>query len=229
MAQLLSALELSTGSAPCFSVIWLHGLGADANDFVPVVPALKLPVQFPTRFIFPNAPHIPVTVNAGYVMPAWYDILEMNILSRKVDLTGIQQSVAQVNQFIQRENERGIPAERIFLAGFSQGGAIAYQTALTYSERLAGVLALSTYIPDKHLIEQQFNSVQCQLPVFVAHGLDDEVVSPALAQQAFAQLKELGVQPVWHHYPMAHEVCMQEVDDIAAWLVARMHTLKSAN
>lgn len=218
----LNVIELETAIQPQFSVIWLHGLGASADDFVPVVKALNLPSIPAIRFIFPNAPQQAVTVNGGYIMPAWYDILEMSALARKVDSAGILRSVKQIEQLIVRENQRGILTSHIFLAGFSQGGAIAYQAALTYSERLAGVIALSTYMAKPAYITQHMQPAQAQLPVFVAHGRADDVVSLALGQQAFATLQTLGCQPQWHDYSMRHEVCMPEIDAIRQWLIEQM-------
>lgn len=218
----LNVIELETAIQPQFSVIWLHGLGASADDFVPVAKALNLPPQHAVRFIFPQAPQQPVTVNGGYIMPAWYDILEMSALARKVDSAGILRSIKQIEQLIVRENQRGVATSDIFLAGFSQGGAIAYQTALAYPERLAGVIALSTYMAEPAKITQHMQPAQAQLPVFVAHGRADDVVSLGLGQQAFATLQMLGCQPQWHDYPMRHEVCMPEIDAIRHWLIEQM-------
>ena len=218
----LNVIELETAIQPQFSVIWLHGLGASADDFVPVAKALNLPPQHAVRFIFPQAPQQPVTVNGGYIMPAWYDILEMSALARKVDSAGILRSIKQIEQLIVRENQRGVATSDIFLAGFSQGGAIAYQTALAYPERLAGVIALSTYMAEPAKITQHMQPAQAQLPVFVGHGRADDVVSLALGQQAFATLQMLGCQPQWHDYPMRHEVCMPEIDAIRQWLIEQM-------
>lgn len=155
-------------------------------------------------------------------MPAWYDILEMSALARKVDSAGILRSIKQIEQLIVRENQRGVATSDIFLAGFSQGGAIAYQTALAYPERLAGVIALSTYMAEPAKITQHMQPAQAQLPVFVAHGRADDVVSLGLGQQAFATLQMLGCQPQWHDYPMRHEVCMPEIDAIRQWLIEQM-------
>ena len=218
----LNVIELETAIQPQFSIIWLHGLGASADDFVPVAKALNLPREPAVRFIFPQAPQQPVTVNGGYIMPAWYDILEMSALARKVDSAGILRSIKQIEQLIVRENQRGVATSDIFLAGFSQGGAIAYQTALAYPERLAGVIALSTYMAEPAKITQHMQSAQAQLAVFVAHGRADDVVSLGLGQQAFATLQMLGCQPQWHDYPMRHEVCMPEIDAIRQWLIEQM-------
>lgn len=218
----LNVIELETAKQPQFSVIWLHGLGASADDFVPVAKALNLPREHAVRFIFPQAPQQPVTVNGGYIMPAWYDILEMSALARKVDSAGILRIIEQIEQLIVLETQRGVATSHIFLAGFSQGGAIAYQTALAYPERLAGVIALSTYMAEPAKITQHMQAAQAQLPVFVAHGRADDVVSLALGQHAFATLQALGCQPQWHDYPMRHEVCMPEIDAIRQWLIEQM-------
>ena len=222
MPQMLETININTASNPTHAIIWLHGLGANAHDFVDIIPLLNLPQSKAIKFIFPNAPQIAVTVNAGYVMPAWYDILEMNALGRKVDHAGIVNSVAQIADLVKQQNGLGIPSNRIFLAGFSQGGAIAYQAALTYSERLAGVIALSTYIPDLAQLEQAFNPVQMQLPVFVAHGLYDDVVVPTLGKQAYNLVTRLGCTAEWHDYPMAHNVCPEQIADIGQWLTEQL-------
>ena len=214
----LEVIEMNTGENPSHAVIWLHGLGANADDFVDIVPLLNLPIDKPVRFIFPNAPQIPVTINGGYVMPAWYDILEMTELGRKLDQIGFDRTIQQINQLILRINGQGISTHNIFLAGFSQGGAVAYQAALTYPERLAGVIALSTYIADIVGLEHQFKPVQQQLPIFVSHGLKDDVVALDLGKQAFALVKQLGCDVVWHDYPMAHNVCAEQINDIGSWL-----------
>ena len=219
---MLETININTASNPTHAIIWLHGLGANAHDFVDIIPLLNLPQSKAIKFIFPNAPQIAVTVNAGYVMPAWYDILEMNALGRKVDHAGIVNSVAQITELVKQQNVLGIPSNRIFLAGFSQGGAIAYQAALKYSERLAGVIALSTYIPDLTQLEQTFNSVQMHLPVFVAHGLYDDVVVPTLGKQAYNLVTRLGCTAEWHDYPMAHNVCPEQIADIGQWLTEQL-------
>ena len=223
----LSVVELETAANPQFSVIWLHGLGASANDFVPIIPELNLSSQFPVRFVFPNAPEIPVTINGGYVMPAWYDILEMSADHRKVDQAGIQRSVEQIRQLIAREQQRGIAASHIFLAGFSQGGAIAYQAALTHAERVAGVMALSTYIPDPQVLQAQFNAVQQQLPVLIAHGQYDGVVPLSMGQSACAVVQQLGCVVSWHEYAMEHQVCLEEIRAIGNWLSLQFQSLKN--
>ena len=210
--------EVETGPAPTATVIWLHGLGADVSDFVPIVPELGLSEDYAVRFIFPDAPYRAVTCNGGYEMRAWYDILSLAPDSRQIDEAGLLESRDMVRALIARENERGIPASRIFLAGFSQGGAVAYLSALTHSKPLAGLLALSTYVPSAQLLRDDFNPASRAIPVFAAHGSVDDVVSIDLGSQALALLQSLGVQPEWHAYEMAHGVCMAEVQDIGDWL-----------
>ena len=222
MPELLPAIEIETTDHPTFSVIWLHGLGADGSDFVPVVPELGLPETPGIRFIFPHAPSLPVTCNGGYLMPAWYDIISLDSDNRHVDAAGILKSRQAICRLIERENQRGIPSHNIFLAGFSQGGAVAYMTALTYPEKLAGLLALSTYIPTPDLLLEEATPVNKQIPIFAAHGIWDDVVSPKLGLAARDLLLEHAYALVWHEYPMQHSVCMEEIQAIGAWLAARI-------
>jgi phospholipase/carboxylesterase len=218
MEELLSVMEMKTSGTPQYSVIWMHGLGADGSDFEPVVPELDLQGCHGIRFIFPNAPHIPVTCNGGYVMSAWYDIIALDSTSRRVDEAGIDRSRQAIRRLIEKENQRGIPCSRIFLAGFSQGGAIAYATALTHPESLAGIVALSTYIPEPKLIETEATSANQAIPIFVAHGSEDEVVSPELGIRARDLLVQRGYPVEWHEYAMPHSVCFEEIQDIGRWL-----------
>ncbi|WP_432470871.1 alpha/beta hydrolase [Amphritea sp. HPY] len=215
--NLLPCVEVEPSQPPVASVIWLHGLGADGSDFEPVVPALQLPPELPVRFVFPNAPQQPVTVNGGYVMPAWYDILEMSI-ERKIDTEGLLASSAQIEALIQREVDRGVPEHRIVLAGFSQGGAVAYHTALCYPRRLAGLLTLSTYIATADRIADQDAAANKSLPILIAHGVADDVVPLSLGQQAVTTLQQLGYQPQWLTYPVDHGLCLEEVEAIGHWL-----------
>ncbi|MCV6611912.1 MAG: alpha/beta hydrolase [Amphritea sp.] len=218
-AELLPCIEIEPNQPACASVIWMHGLGADGSDFEPVVPALELPESLPVRFVFPNAPHQPVTVNGGWVMPAWYDILEMNI-ERKIDVNGLLDSCRQIEALIAREIERGIPAERIVLAGFSQGGAVAYQTALCYPQRLAGLLTLSTYVATADLISADRSAANQDLPVLIAHGEHDDVVPMSLGTQAVNLLESMNYQPQWQTWPIDHSLCLEEVQAIGRWLQA---------
>lgn len=197
------------------SVIWLHGLGADGHDFEPIVPELKLPPEAAIRFIFPHAPAIPVTINSGYVMPAWYDILAMDI-DRKVDTKQLEASAQAVAKLIDRELEKGIPSERIVLAGFSQGGAVAYQTALTYPKPLAGLLAMSTYLATADSI--QVNRANKSLPIEIFHGLQDPVVPESLGKKAQQRLQALGYTPGYFTYAMEHSVSAAEVKDLADFI-----------
>ncbi len=222
MEELLDAIEVETGANPRYSVIWMHGLGADGSDFEPVVPELGLDGGPAVRFIFPHAPQIPVTCNGGYVMPAWYDIISLDSSSRTVDEAGIVKSRLAIRRLIERENQRGVPCARIFVAGFSQGGAVAYTTALTHAEPLAGVIAMSTYIPSAAMIEAEATEANRAVPIFAAHGSDDEVVSPELGLAARDFLGALGYSIEWHDYPMPHSVCLEEIHDIGRWLRARM-------
>ncbi len=221
----ISLIEVETATNPTVAVIWLHGLGADGSDFEPVVPELGLAPAPGVRFVFPNAPHRPVTCNGGYVMPAWYDIISLEPHSRKIDTAGLLDSRNIVRQLIARENGRGIPSQRIFLAGFSQGGAVAYLSGLTHPNALAGIIALSTYIPEARLITDELTEANRRIPLFVGHGTDDDVVSLQLGQQALSVLEQCGLTPDWHTYAMPHSVCMEEVADIGALLSQRIAAL----
>ena len=216
MPEILDAIELETAPKPTTSVIWLHGLGADGSDFVPVVEALELPAA-PIRFVFPHAPMQPVTINGGYVMRAWYDILGAD-LARREDERGVRASQQLVEALIEREKTRGSPAARIVLAGFSQGGAISLQTGLRHPERLAGILALSTYVPILTSLAAETSQANRDTPIFMAHGTYDPIVPLAHASQSRDALVALGYAVEWHEYPMPHSVSPEEVADIGAWL-----------
>ena len=218
----LPPLEVETAANPEYAVIWLHGLGADGSDFVPVEPELGLAESPAVRFIFPHAPYMPVTCNGGYVMRAWYDIISLDSNSRRIDEAGIEASRETVRRLIEHENGRGIPVDRIFLAGFSQGGAVAYTTALTHPEKLAGIIALSTYIPSPGLLTEDSASANRNIPIFAAHGTADDVVSPTLGLAARNLLLERGYAVEWHEYPMPHSVCLEEVWAIGRWLGEKM-------
>ena len=224
----ITLIEVDSAANPSVAVIWMHGLGADGSDFEPIVPELGLAESPAVRFIFPNAPYRPVTCNGGYVMRAWYDIISLEPDSRQIDETGLLESREIVRQLIQREEKRGIPSQRIFLAGFSQGGAVAYLSALTHPEPLAGVIALSTYIPEARLITEDLSAANRHIPLFVAHGTDDDVVSIKLGRQALALLEQCGLKPAWHTYDMPHSVCIDEVRDIGTWLNDRISVLEAA-
>ncbi len=222
MNDFLPAIEIETAAMPRYSVIWMHGLGADGSDFEPVVPELGLDRGPGVRFVFPHAPQIPVTCNGGYVMPAWYDIVSLDANTREVDEAGVIASRQAIRRLIERENQRGVPCARIFVAGFSQGGAVAYTTALTHAESLAGVIALSTYIPTPMLLETEATAANRAVPIFAAHGSDDDVVAPELGIRARDFLLRHGYGVEWHEYPMAHSVCLEEVQEIGRWLRDRM-------
>lgn len=216
--QLLDAIELATGDNPVASVIWLHGLGADGSDFVPVVSELGLPENLPVRFIFPHAPAIPITCNNGYVMRGWYDIIHFDQINREADSFGVVRSVEAIRQLIRHENERGIPSDRIILAGFSQGGAIAYTAGLTHPEKLAGIVALSTYIPAPELIEEDLAEANKSTPIFAGHGGMDPIVPVTLGKAAYEKLAVAGYPISWHTYPMQHSVCMPEIVAIGEFI-----------
>lgn len=197
------------------AVIWLHGLGASGHDFEPVVPQLGLANDMAVRFVFPHAPNIPVTINGGMVMPAWYDILEMS-LERKVDIAQIERSAQQIRDLIQREIERGVEPKNIVIAGFSQGGAVAYHVALGYPQRLAGLMTLSTYLATNDSLS--YSDINKDLPILIEHGTHDPVVPVVLGQQAQQLLTDKGYEVEYNAYPMAHQVCMPQIQNIGKWL-----------
>jgi len=213
----LQTIEIESAPNPTAAVIWLHGLGADGNDFVPIVRELDLSGSQAIRFIFPTAPTMPVTINGGYVMRAWYDIFTPDLVRRE-DEPGLRASQALVEALIAREKARGIPAERIVLAGFSQGCAMTLQTGLRHPEKLAGLMCLSGYLPLAAMIEAERHAANHATPVFMAHGRQDPVVVIARAEQSRDMLKALGHDIEWHEYQMQHSVCQEEVDDIGQWL-----------
>lgn len=212
---LLPAIETETQPTPSASVIWLHGLGADGNDFAPIVPELYLPENLAIRFIFPHAPAIPVTVNGDFVMPAWYDIHEMDI-NRKIDTKGLLESARQIQKFVEREINRGIDSKQIVIAGFSQGGAVAYHLALGYNKPLAGLLAMSTYFATSETAE--YSDANRSIPIEIHHGTFDPVVPELLAQKAISDLTTKGYTPEYKSYPMEHAVCPEQIADISSWL-----------
>lgn len=213
----IDSVELVHGEAPDATVIWLHGLGADGNDFVPIVQELNLPATISVRFIFPHAPVRPVTINGGLPMRAWYDIKSMEFRTIE-DETGIRESAKFVNKLIAQERERGIKSERIVVAGFSQGGAIALHTGLRHSETLAGIMALSTYLPLRDRLREERSAANESTSVFMAHGTMDPTVAYAWAARSRDALQQQGYAVEWHEYLMQHSVSPQEISDIAAWL-----------
>jgi phospholipase/carboxylesterase len=217
MSQLLEHIQIETRPNPEIAIIWMHGLGADGNDFVPIVNELDLGGLPGIRFIFPHARTMPVTINGGYVMRSWYDITNADLVRRE-DETGLRASQQEIEAFIAREKERGIPASRIILAGFSQGCAMTIQTGLRHPETLAGMLCLSGYAPLADKLAAERSEASLATPVFMAHGRQDNVVPFLRAQQSRDALQALGYEIEWHEYPMQHSLCLEEVQDIAAWL-----------
>jgi len=216
-AGLLPCVEIETEPNPRASVIWLHGLGADGNDFVPVVPELRLPASLSIRFIFPHAPVRPVTINNGFRMRAWYDISAADLNSR-ADIVGVQQSARQVEALIDREKQRGTPPSRIVLAGFSQGGAIALYTGLRHAERLAGIIALSTYVIAPDRLASEAAEANRGAAIFMGHGTADPIVRFEWGDASRQLLASSGYDVEWHTYRMEHSVCMEEISAVSAWL-----------
>ncbi|MDT8383623.1 MAG: alpha/beta hydrolase [Gammaproteobacteria bacterium] len=217
MRQFDSHIEIDTSPSPTAAVIWLHGLGADGSDFVPVVPQLGLPENPGIRFLFPHAPVRPVTCNGGYAMRAWYDIYSLDEL-RHEDQPGLVDAQQRIEALIQAENERGIPTHRIVLLGFSQGGAVALYTGLRHPQRLAGIGALSSYLPLCQTPAADYAPDNRDTPVFIAHGRQDPVVAFHLGKESRERLQQLGYPVEWKSYDMEHSVCADEIDDISAWL-----------
>ncbi len=217
---MLETVEQETGAAPEWSVIWLHGLGADGHDFAPIVPELVRPHWPAIRFVFPHAPKRPVSINNGMPMRAWYDIVSLDFRSR-ADATGVAESVVQVEELIAREQARGIPLGRILLAGFSQGGAIPLSAGMRRRQPLAGLIALSTYLPEVDAAAAQLAEGATAQPVFMAHGSGDPVIPVQIAEHSMQVLGQLGFGVEWHRYPMAHQVCAEEIQALGDWLQAR--------
>jgi len=213
--SLLSCVEIEPAAPAVATVIWLHGLGASGHDFEPIVPELRLHASLPVRFLFPHAPQQPVTINGGMVMPSWYDIYSMD-LDRKIDQQQLRVAADGVHALIEREIARGIQSERIVIAGFSQGGAVAYEAALSYDKPLAGLMALSTYFATHDTVA--LSPANAALPIKIDHGLSDPVVPELLGQQAVAHLTAKGFKPTYHTYAMQHEVCWPQIADISQWL-----------
>lgn len=218
----LPAVEIETGPAPAHAVIWLHGLGADGHDFEPVVDELDLDGLPPLRFVFPHAPMRPVTINGGYVMRAWYDIVSTDFAARREDPTGVRASAAQVEALIARENARGVPDHHLVLAGFSQGGAIALFSGLRHSGRLAGILALSTYLPLADSLAAEAAEANRDVPIFQAHGRGDDVIPHEVGRLSADHLIGMGYPLAWHSYFTDHGLCLDELRDIETWLRARI-------
>jgi phospholipase/carboxylesterase len=213
----LTTIELETAPHPRATVLLMHGLGADGNDFVPIAKELDLSAVGPVRFVFPNAPQIPVTINGGMRMPAWYDIVGADLAKRE-DEAGLRASRDAIEVLLAREKERGIPAERIVIAGFSQGCAMALLTGLRHAERLAGIVALSGYLPLAATTAAERHPANANTPIFMGHGQQDGVVVLSRATASHDVLRTLGYNVDWHEYPMAHSVCMEEIADLNQWL-----------
>ncbi len=227
MTSVLPNITLDTGSNPQHSIIWLHGLGADGEDFVPIAEEMQLPVA--VRYIFPHAPMRPVTINGGYVMRAWYDILTAaasaeisSSIGRNEDVEGIRESQAEVEKLIAQEKQRGIAAKNIYLAGFSQGGAVVLYSGLRHKERLGGILALSTYVPVLPTLQTEADAAAMDTPIFMAHGQADPVIPYAFGRASSTELLRQGYTLEWHDYAMPHSVCPEEIRDIEQWLTRRL-------
>lgn len=220
---MLETVQIQNNPHPQYSIIWLHGLGADGHDFAPIAEQLLLPMA--VRFVFPHAPVMPVTINGGYQMRAWYDLYALDSL-RVEDAAGINASQASITALIQQETQRGIPEQHIILAGFSQGGAIALHTALRHPRPLAGVLALSTYLPLAASLPSEKHIANAAIPIFMAHGNFDSVITPALAQNSRSILDQAGYNVQWHEYPMAHSVCNEEIGDMRQFITQALQVEK---
>jgi len=219
--QNLESIQFETGRSPDSAIIWLHGLGADGNDFAPIVPELNLPDNLAIRFVFPHAPVRPITINQGYQMPGWYDIFSNDIVSGE-DEQGIRESSDTITRMCRQQETLGIDSNRILLAGFSQGGAIALHCGLRYSSPLAGIIALSTYLPLHSTLEDEAHEANRSTSIFMAHGSQDDVVAPRFGSMSAQLLKQAGYPLDWHEYLMPHSVCAQEIADIGRWITARL-------
>lgn len=220
MSTSLDFLTNESNTSPEGSVIWLHGLGADGHDFINIVPELNLPNELSLRFIFPHAPVRPIAINGNMHMRAWYNIYSLNELQRE-DQAGILASEQLVGELIEQEIERGIPSHKIILAGFSQGGAMSLYTGLRYAKPLAGILALSCYLPRMKALSTEQHTENLNIPILMTHGLYDPIVPIELAKATVAELKKLNYPIKWHEYAMQHQVCQQEIQDIGKWLISR--------
>jgi phospholipase/carboxylesterase len=216
-SEQLSIIEILPEAEHKYSVIWLHGLGADGHDFEGLVPELHLSAKANIHFIFPNAPVQPVTINGGMSMRSWYDILEMS-LERRVDIDGVYQSAGLIEALIQREIDQGIPSANILLAGFSQGGVIALHAGLRYPQPLAGIVALSTYLPTVEQLITERSAANNATPIFMAHGIIDPIVAVESGKAAFDTLKSIGYNIEWHDYLMEHSLCIEEIEHISAFI-----------
>lgn len=218
---MLETIETTTGAKPIFSVIWLHGLGADGHDFAPIVPELVRREWPALRFVFPHAPVMPITINNGHAMRAWYDIVSLDFSKVREDAAGVRRSIGEVEALVGRERDRGVPAQRIILAGFSQGGAVALAAALRREQPFLGVAALSTYLPLAADTAAEATTKGLATPLFMAHGTQDPVVPLAAGQKSAEALKALGMDATLRRYPMPHSVCAEEIRDLGDWMGAR--------
>ena len=216
-----SPLEIETGAAPVFSIIWLHGLGADSRDFEQLPQMLNLPRQLPIRFILPDAPHRPITLNGGMVMRGWYDLTGMEIVKQE-DASGLDESAGIVASLVARECARGVPRSHVVVGGFSQGGAVALHYGLRCEEALAGIVGLSTYLPLSGQLAQRIHPNTLSTPIFLAHGLFDPVLALPLGEASRQILEDNGCDVTWHTYPIPHSVAPEEMTDLSAWLSARV-------
>ena len=221
MSNILPNITLEVGQSPQHSIIWLHGLGADGEDFVPIAEEMHLPVA--VRYIFPHAPEQPVTINSGFVMRAWYDIAAADITAQQ-DSVGIRASQTAIEKLMAQEIQRGIAAKNIYLAGFSQGGAMALHTGLRYPSQLGGIIALSCYLPLAETLAREAQAASMLTPIFMAHGRNDPIVPYARGQASADALRKQEYQLEWREYSMPHSVCMEEVKDVETWLTRRLNT-----
>lgn len=217
----LDSIIIETQPQPDAAIIWLHGLGADGNDFVPIVEQLQLPSHFAIRFIFPHAPVRPITINQGYQMPGWYDISSLSI-DENEDEEGIRESSAILNELCQEQEACGIASSRIIVAGFSQGGAIALHCGCRYPRPLGGIMALSTYLPLPETLDEEISDYVTEIPVFMAHGRQDDVVNYDYGKQSLEQLEANEVEVQWNEYDMGHAVCIEEIQHISQWLIQQL-------
>jgi len=217
----LDSIIIETQPDPDAAIIWLHGLGADGNDFVPIVDQLQLPSHFAVRFIFPHAPVRPITINQGYHMPGWYDISSLSIVEKE-DAAGIKESSAILDELVQEQEANGISSDRIIVAGFSQGGAIALYSGCRYPKPLGGIMALSTYLALPETLEEEISDYASEIPVFMAHGRQDDVIAYEYGKQGLEQLESNNIEVQWNEYDMGHAVCIEEIQHIRQWLMQQL-------
>lgn len=217
----LDSIIIETQPHPDAAIIWLHGLGADGNDFVPIIEQLQLPSHLAVRFIFPHAPVRPITINQGYQMPGWYDISSLSIVEGE-DEAGIRESSAILKELCQEQEASGIDSSRIIIAGFSQGGAIALHCGCRYPRQLGGIMALSTYLALPDTLEEEISDHITEIPIFMAHGRQDDVVDYENGKQCLEQLEGYDIEVQWNEYDMGHAVCLEEIQHIRQWLTEQL-------